>query len=89
MPKNEKTKGLSKKKILGELIRIGKPLLGRDRLDQEVLYAIQNDVADLMADVANDVPDGPGTLRKEFPWLFKVTSHEVEDGMAHLEGQVP
>jgi len=72
MPKNEKTNGLSKKKILGELVRIGKSLMGRDLLHQDVLYAIQGDVADLMANIANDVPDGPETLHKEFPWLFKV-----------------
>lgn len=49
------------------------PFLAADRVDQEALEEIQAKLADLMLDVANELPaNGPGPTRlaEKYPYAF-------------------
>jgi len=71
---------MTKEKILGELVRIlkrnvsgGGSILTSDRVDQDGLYAIQEEMSKFLAALSNEVTGGPQLLAKTFPAVFTAT----------------
>lgn len=74
---------MNKKQILAELVRIlrrqvsgGGSILTSDRVDQDGLYAIQEEMSAFLCKLSNEVDGGPQLLNKEFPAVF--TMHPVK-----------
>ncbi len=74
---------MSPNQILARLCAIGKGTSQRhepltaDRLDQEELYQLQNDLASLMEDLAKEISTGPAYLNRMFPHVFKLVPSTV------------
>jgi hypothetical protein len=70
---------MTNQQILSRLIKLaarsnggasGGTVLQSDLLHQDALFCVQEDLAQLMSDIANDVKGGPALLARTFPRAF-------------------
>jgi hypothetical protein len=81
---------MSPRQILARLCAMGKGTSKRhepltcDRLDQEELYQLQEDLTSLMEDLSKEIPNGGSYLNRMFPHVFKLVHMSLPSPADHV-----